>query len=79
MFKDKEWKDGYTSLEDQLPKIVAFFEVGADDEIAREIRWEKSRQEQQQLKDKSRPEFSGSMTRRIFYLRMLANGRISLS
>lgn len=46
MFKDKEWKDGYTSLEEQLPKIVAFLEVGADDEITREIRWEKSRQEQ---------------------------------
>ncbi len=49
-WNDKEWKDGYDDLEVQLPKIFAYLEVKADDEIQKEIEWEIKRKEQERLR-----------------------------
>ena len=49
-WNDKEWKDGYELLEEQLPKIVAYYEVKADDEIKRKIQWEIERKEEERLR-----------------------------
>lgn len=50
IWSDKEWKDGYELLEEQLPKIVAYFEVKADDEIKRKIQRDIERKEEERLR-----------------------------